>query len=112
MLTRTLPGTRPWKYYGERLPTPQDIQRMWTDPRGNVNVGAAFTKYRKGMKDLGRSLVVLAAFQLLVGVLILTLKFEPEILILLGGMIAVHFVLGLLLLRNHGWANYCVAAWA
>jgi len=44
--------------------------------------------------------------------MILAVAFEPLTLALLGGMAAVHLVMGLLILGRHGWANYLVAVWS
>lgn len=83
------------------------------EPKAIVEGDATLKKYRKGMKDLGKGLIVLAIFQLVFGgAVILAPKFEPVILFILGGMGAVNLIMGLLLLRNLGWANYLVAVWS
>jgi uncharacterized UBP type Zn finger protein len=81
-------------------------------PKSNIEGEAALEKYRTGMKNLGRSLIILSVFQLVVGTAILAHRFELLILIILGVMATVHMVMGCLLLRNHGWANNLVAVWA
>src|SRR4051812_6169088 len=73
---------------------------------------AALHKYRKGMKDVGRSLLVLAVLQLAFAGIVLAIKFEPIILTILVVMAVMHLVMGLLILRQQGWANYLVATWA
>src|SRR5947209_6096440 len=82
------------------------------DPQASGQGEAALKKYRKGVRDLGRSLLVLAVFQIVVGGAILAIQFEPVIAALVGGMAAVNLVLGLLLLRNRSWANHLVAVWS
>lgn len=86
------------------------------EAKTNIEEEAALKKYRKGMNDLGRGLIALAVLQLIVGggvgVAILVTRFEPLLLVIVGGMGTVHLLMGLLILRNHGWANYLVAVWS
>jgi hypothetical protein len=64
------------------------------------------------MKELGRSLIVLAAFETLIGGVILVIAFSPLNVAAVGGTVALHLVMGVLLLQNHGWVNYLVAVWS
>jgi hypothetical protein len=64
------------------------------------------------MKDLGRGLLVLAIFQLLVGGALFAFTFELLLLVVVSGMGVLHLIMGLLILRNQGWVNYLVMAWS
>ena len=91
---------------------------MSTEESKTKNTGeAALQKYRKGMKALGRSLILLAILQLVIGAAVLAISRGELIVVIvaiaavLGFMGAVHLTLGILLRRNYYWANYLVAAW-
>lgn len=82
-----------------------------TDPAPSSPGEVARKKYRKGMKDLGRSLLVLAALQAVLGGALFALTREPIVLGLLAILAGAHVVMGGLLLLGHGWVNYLVAVW-
>ncbi len=72
----------------------------------------ALKRYHKGMKDLGRSLIILSVLQLAVAGLVLAISAkETFLLAILGGMAALHLLFGILLLQRHFWVNYLVALW-
>jgi hypothetical protein len=67
--------------------------------------------YRKGMKDLGRGLIALALFQIVIGGLILAALGEVLGLVIVGGLGLWHFALGIIAIKQHAWVNYVIAAW-
>jgi hypothetical protein len=72
----------------------------------------AVKRYRKGMKDLGRSLILLAVLQLLVLALVFGLHRENTVLLaLLGGLAGIHVLFGILAIQMQVWVNYLVIVW-
>lgn len=72
---------------------------------------SALKKYRKGMKELGRSLLVLAGIQAICGGAYFSLTLDPLFFIILAIMSMTQILMGVLLLRRHAWVNYFVAIW-
>jgi hypothetical protein len=69
----------------------------------------ALALYKKGMKDLGRSLLLLCALQVLGAILIVLSVFDPVALAIVGILAAIELGLGICVLQMQSWANYAVA---
>jgi hypothetical protein len=76
------------------------------------SIEKAWNLYRKGMKDLGRSLIVLGVLQFLLLALISAVRFDPIMIVALGTMILIHCGLGFFAVAMHYWVNPVIAVWS
>lgn len=69
-------------------------------------------QYEQGMKDLGRSLIVLASLQAVDCLFSLAARVPPWLGILVGVLAPINFTLGCFALRRHLWVNIVVVVFA
>jgi len=72
-------------------------------------VAAAWAQYRKGMKELGNGLILLAILQAIAAVLLLVAGAERVLVSIVGIMAVINAISGVFARLLHGWVNYVVA---